>query len=259
MRVFPCSAYFLKLVTFLMRYFALATDFDDTLAHDGEVPNAAVEALERLKASGRKLLMVTGRELRELLPLLNHPKLFDRIVAENGAVLFRPETGDTIMLGTPPPQNFLEALRNCGIPMSEGKVIVATREPHHIAVLETIRQLGLESQVIFNKGAVMILPSGINKATGLKAALKEFGISRHNVAGIGDAENDHAFLERCGLAVAVANALPALKEKVHLVTRGERGAGVIELVERLLSEDTGPAMPHQRETQPADQAASVRT
>jgi hypothetical protein len=31
-------------------------------------------------------------------------------------------------------------------------------------VLETIRDLGLELQVIFHKGAVMVLPTGANKA-----------------------------------------------------------------------------------------------
>ena len=56
-----------------------------------------------------------------------------------------------------------------------------------------IRDLGLELDVIFNKGAVMILPAGVNKGTGLEAALKELQLSAHNVVGVGDAENDHAF------------------------------------------------------------------
>ena len=38
----------------------------------------------------------------------------------------------------------------------------------------------------------MVLPSGVNKATGLSAALVELGLSRHNVVAVGDAENDHA-------------------------------------------------------------------
>ena len=73
---------------------------------------------------------------------------------------------------------------------------------------ETIRELGLELQVIFNKGAVMVLPAGVNKATGLAAALESLGLSPHNAVGVGDAENDHAFLALCECAVAVANALP---------------------------------------------------
>lgn len=220
-----------------MRYLALATDFDDTLAHEGAVLEETYAALAEIKASSRKLIMVTGRELRELLPLLPTPRLFDRIVAENGGILYRPEDGETLQLGTPPARTLVEGLQRSQLPFSEGKIILATREPHHLVVLELIRQLGLESQVIFNKGAVMILPSGINKASGLAAALKELNISRHQVVGVGDAENDHAFLEKCGLAVAVANALPSLKQRVHLVLQAERGQGVAELIHRILAED----------------------
>ena len=111
---------------------------------------------------------------------------------------------------------------------------MATREPHETTVVEVIKELGLELQVIFNKGAVMVLPSGINKATGLAAALQSFDIPPENVIGVGDAENDHAFLELCGLSVAVANALPALKERAALVTQHSAGAGVTELIDSAL-------------------------
>src|SRR5438067_12736811 len=89
-----------------------------------------------------------------------------------------------------------------------------------------------ELHVIFNKGSVMVLPSGVNKATGLTAALAELGLAPEHTVGVGDAENDHAFLSLCGCGAAVANALPALKEKADLVTRGARGAGVTELIGR---------------------------
>ena len=101
-------------------------------------------------------------------------------------------------------------------------------------MLDAIRDLGLELQIIFNKGAVMILPAGVNKASGLTAGLDELGLSPHNVAGIGDAENDHAFLRLCGASAAVANALPSLKTECDLVTRGGRGAGVVEVIDRVL-------------------------
>jgi hypothetical protein len=104
-------------------------------------------------------------------------------------------------------------------------------------VLETITELGLELEIIFNKGAVMVLPSGVNKATGLNAALSGMGLSAHNVVGIGDAENDHAFMRSCGLSVAVANALPAVKDTADLVTESARGRGVEELIAALVKED----------------------
>ena len=122
-------------------------------------------------------------------------------------------------------------------PLPVGRGIVATWEPNETIGLETIRDLGLELQILFNKGAVMVLPTGVNKASGLAAALSRLGLSPHNVVGIGDAENDHAFLRACGCSVAVANALPIVKADADIVTKAARGAGVVETIEQLLEND----------------------
>jgi hydroxymethylpyrimidine pyrophosphatase-like HAD family hydrolase/energy-coupling factor transporter ATP-binding protein EcfA2 len=221
-----------------VRYLALATDYDGTLATHGSVEPEDVDALERLRASGRKALLVTGRELDDLQRVFDRIDVFDRVVAENGALIYRPETRETELLASGPPAGFAEELRRRGVDrVSVGHVVVATWEPHEAIVLETIRDMGLELQVIFNKGAVMVLPSGINKATGLAEALRELGLSAHNVVGVGDAENDHAFLELCEASVAVANALDSLKERCDHVTKGTHGAGVRELIEGLLEDD----------------------
>lgn len=221
-----------------MRYLALASDYDGTLAHHGQLDESTIAALERLRGSGRRVLLVTGRELDELLEVCPRIDLFDRVVAENGALLYRPETREEKVLGERPPDAFVESLRARGVErISVGRVIVATWEPHENTVLETIRDLGLELQVIFNKGAVMVLPSGVNKATGLSAALEELGLSPHNTVGVGDAENDHAFLALCECSVAVANALPTLKDRADIVTAADRGAGVTELIQGLLDDD----------------------
>ncbi len=116
-------------------------------------------------------------------------------------------------------------------------MIVATWVPHETTVLEVIHDMGLELQVIFNKAAVMVLPSGVNKATGLAAVLDELGLSPHNVVGVGDAENDHAFLNFCEVSAAVDNALPMLKKRADIVTRGDHGAGVAELIDQLIESD----------------------
>jgi hypothetical protein len=230
-----------------MRYVALASDYDGTLAEDGHVSTQALEALERVRDSGRRLVLVTGRELDDLLRVFPRIGLFDRVVAENGALLYRPDTGEERLLGARPPDVFVEELRRRGVEgISVGRVIVATWEPYETTVLETIRDLGLELQVIFNKGAVMVLPEGVNKATGLVAALDDLGLSPHNTVGVGDAENDHAFLNLCGCAVAVANALPSLKERVDWVTDRPRGEGVQEVIEHLLDDDLASLCPRLR-------------
>jgi hydroxymethylpyrimidine pyrophosphatase-like HAD family hydrolase len=220
-----------------MRYTTLATDYDGTLAHDGRVDASTLAGLHRLLTSGRRLIMVTGRELDDLAATFDHLDLFERVVAENGAVLYNPAAKAQRILAPAPPDNFVQELRRRGVPLSAGRSIVATWKPYETAVLETIRDLGLDSQVIFNKDAVMVLPAGVTKASGLDAALGDVGRSRHDVVGVGDAENDRAFLRTCECAVAVANALPALKQLADFTTRADHGAGVVELIDEILADD----------------------
>ncbi len=224
-----------------MRYLALATDYDGTLAHNGRVIDATLAALSRLRQSGRRLILVTGRELEDLKKTFSHLNLFDSVVAENGALLYNPESKQEKVLGKAPSEAFLEALRARGVPVSLGRVIVATWEPYQDELLEAIRTLGMELHVVFNKGAVMVLPPQVNKAAGLAAALAELKLSQHNTVGIGDAENDHAFLNACECAAAVANALPAVKESADFITSGDHGAGVTELIDHLIADDLAGA------------------
>jgi hydroxymethylpyrimidine pyrophosphatase-like HAD family hydrolase len=217
-----------------MKWRALATDFDGTIATDGVVDEPTRLALVRLRSANVRIFLVTGRELSDFQGMNDFLPVFDMIVAENGAVLYEPGSGTTRSLGAPPPESFIAELSRRGVTPGVGISIVATREPFQTIVLDVIKELGLELQVIFNKGAVMVLPSGINKASGLRAALETFGLSPAEVIAVGDAENDHAFLEMCGLPVAVANALPALKEKAALVTQHSSGAGVTELIDAVL-------------------------
>ncbi|MCC7421280.1 MAG: HAD-IIB family hydrolase [Planctomycetaceae bacterium] len=221
-----------------MRYYALACDYDGTLAHDGRVKDSTVAALERLRESGRRLIMVTGREMRDLFEIFSRLDLFEWIVAENGALLYRPSTREERLLGEAPPAAFVEMLAARGVrEMSVGHGIVATWVPYESVVLSSIRDLGLDLQVIFNKGAVMVLPSGVNKASGLLAALKEMRLSPRNVVSVGDAENDHAMLKLCECGVAVSNALPTVKETADYATDGDHGDGVVELIDMMVDND----------------------
>ena len=225
-----------------MLYRALATDYDGTIATHGRVDDETLAALRRVRAAGIKLLLVSGRELESLQRTFQHFELFDLMVLENGALLYEPITRQEWSLCEPPPLPLVEALRGRNVhPLSVGRVIVATFEPHDHAVLECIHHLGLEHQVIFNKGAVMVLPPGVNKAFGLKEALLRMQIDPEETVAVGDAENDHALLTMCGVGAAVANALPALKEHADYVCERDHGAGVAELIDRMLD---GTLEPH---------------
>ncbi|HET9419151.1 MAG TPA: HAD family hydrolase [Chthoniobacterales bacterium] len=235
-----------------MKYRALACDYDGTLAHDGLLNAATAAALDRFRASGRELIMVTGRELPDLKTVCHVLDRFEYVVAENGALLYYPEEDCARLLCAPASSELVAALRAANVrPMSVGQAIIATVEPNELIVIEEIKRLGLELQVIFNKGSVMVLPTGVNKATGLGIALKEMAITANEVVGIGDAENDHAFLGMCAIGVAVDNALSTLKERADFVTSGAQGAGVIELIDMMLVTDLSEIVPRPREPQPA--------
>jgi len=220
-----------------VRFLALAADYDGTLAHDGRVPDETVDALRRAREAGHRLIMVTGRVLPQLHEVFPHLDLFDRIVAENGALLYDPATTQERLLAPEPPEDLTRGLRDRGVPVDVGRVVIATAEPFGTTCFEVIHALGYEHDIFFNKGSIMILPSGISKGSGLDAALRDLDVSPHNVVCVGDAENDHSLLRAGEARVAVANALPSLKEEADWVTPGERGRGVVQLIDQMLEDD----------------------
>ena len=222
-----------------MRYKIFATDYDGTIAHHGAVDPATVDALQGLKSTGRKVLLVTGREIPDLLSVFSEAPLFDLIVAENGALLYWPDTKLEKPLAPPPPREFADRLRKCGVnPLSVGRVIVATMDPYLTEVRDAIAELHLDLEIIPNKGSLMVLPRNVDKGFGLAAPLRELHPPNNPVPPVGHPENDHSLLRNAAFAVAVANALPELKKAAHWTTPSGHGAGVRELITRLLAEDS---------------------
>ena len=228
-----------------MRIRALATDYDGTLAADGRVDEATLDALRRLKASGRRLIVVTGRRAEDLLAVFPPAAgLCDRVVAENGGTLCRPASHDERLLTSPVDERLVGALREQGVaPLSVGAAVIGTTVAHEEAALAAARRLGVDVATARNNEALMLLPRGVDKASGLRVALGELGLAPGSVVGVGDAENDVPLVRLCGFGAAVANAAPAVKAVVDLVLRGSCGAGVRELIGAVLGGDL-VAAPH---------------
>jgi hydroxymethylpyrimidine pyrophosphatase-like HAD family hydrolase len=222
----------------------LAVDYDGTVAAHGRLEPATARALTRVRESGRKVVLVSGRllpDLRSVCPDVD--LIFDAIVAENGALVHSPARRETRLLGDVPEPALVEALTRQGVRFDLGESIVATDEAFAERALTAIREAGVERSLVFNKGSLMLLPGGVTKGTGLLAALAAMELSPHNVVAVGDAENDHAFLALAECAVAVADAIPALKERADYVTRAKSGQGVIELVEEHVLDDLSGLLP----------------
>lgn len=224
-----------------VRFRVLAADYDRTLADDGVIAPATLAALARVRASGRRTVLVTGRRFDDLLQVCPQIGTFDLAVAENGAVLYEPASGRITDLVPPPPASFLGGLAAAGVPFQSGRVIIATVVPHDTAVERVIRAHGLPLHVVFNRESVMILPAGVSKRTGFEAALAGLEDTVASAVAVGDGENDVELLRGVGLGVAVANAVPMLRSQADLVTSAPNGAGVCELIDGLLRDDLSAA------------------
>lgn len=221
-----------------MRYLALALNLDGTLMTGGRADAAALAALSRLRRSGRRVVLVTSRRLADLTPVLPSLEPFDCVVAENGAILHWPSRRESTVLCRPVPESFIRALLQQGVTsLVRGQAVVQAPRARASALVEAVGELGLELQVIFAGAHVLAVPPGINKGEGLREALLSLGMSVHEVVSLGAGANDHSLLDVSECAVAVANALPALKARAAFTTRGAAGAGVVELVEGLVQHD----------------------
>ncbi len=213
-----------------MRPRLIAFDFDGTLAEDGVIRPATLAALADAKRAGFRLAIVTGRPHDELVSLCPDLGLFDLVVDENGSVLYFPATGEVQDLGPAPPPRFAAELARREVRFGLGRVVVRTWRPHLEAAHEAIRALDLALDVIPNRYAVMIVPRGTDKGTGLEAGLRRLGVEPAETMAVGDDENDRAVFRVAGMRVAVANAVESLKAEADRILRAPSGEGVVELV-----------------------------
>jgi hydroxymethylpyrimidine pyrophosphatase-like HAD family hydrolase len=206
-------------------FHAVAVDYDGTLARGPRPTSEVLNAVATVRDNGRKVVLVTGRILSELrADFPDVDQHFDCIVGENGAVI--SSRYGTRLLG-PPVDTALEYdLRTQGVPVRRGEVLLATNSIHDEFVTSAIDRLGFECQIVRNRAALMVLPAGVTKGSGLDEALGDLGISPHNTVAIGDAENDHSLLDVCEVGVAVGDAVPSLKARADLVLGGVDGESV---------------------------------
>lgn len=221
------------------RWTVLASDFDGTLATEGWVPVEALAAVARFRARGGRFVLVTGRRLPELFEVFPETdKVADLVIAENGGILHDPAAPPDTLLGPPPPEDLKEVLVSSGVVDVEiGELLVSAWRADEIAVRRAAHHLEPRwpCQVVPNKDRVMLLPAGVDKGTGLRAAVRALGAELTEVVGIGDGENDVPLLQAAGLGVAVADAVPVLLGQADLCTKGRASLGVIEAVDVLLS------------------------
>ena len=213
----------------------MALDYDGTIARDGKLNPDVRSSIVESRSHGIVVVLVTGRNLTDLQQAAGNLDFLDAVVAENGAVISFPH-GPTRILGGPPPQNFLDELNRRGIPNSVGQCVVEANADSAPQILAVIRELELPLLLLFNRSRLMVLPQGVSKGAGLRAALSALRLSVHNAVGIGDAENDHDLLATCEVGVAVGWGSETLKANADEILGGDGPEAVATYLRRMTGE-----------------------
>src|SRR5487761_1577694 len=229
-----------------MRFLALALDYDGTIAQNDVLGDQMRQAIATLRARDIIVLIVTGRILSDLERVAGNLHFVDAVVAENGAVIYVPDSRYTQLLGEPPPAALLEAILVEGVEFKAGQSIVEADAKDAPRLLNILRARELPHSLIFNRGRVMILGQAISKATGLREILKILRLSPHNVVAIGDAENDHELLRSCEFGIAVGWGSPTLMAAADYVLPGNGPESVAQYLLTLINQRRIPPSPKSR-------------
>jgi hydroxymethylpyrimidine pyrophosphatase-like HAD family hydrolase len=104
-------------------------------------------------------------------------------------------------------------------------------------VLVVLSNLGLDVKISYNRDSMMVLPAGVSKATGLKAAIDDLGEQASATVAVGDGENDIPLLAAAGVGVAVEHAVEALKQHADITLPEPGTAGLRRLCVSLVGHD----------------------
>lgn len=207
----------------------VALDLDGTLTAAGHLVPEALAAIDEARHNGLAIVLVSGRIQVELLD--EYPQIADYVdamVLENGAVTV--VDGHSQSLSPAVNGGLLQALGDRDVPYRHGDVILAIDGEHTATVVDLIGELGLDYQIIRNRSALMVLPAGVTKGTGLAAMLATMNLSPHNTVAVGDAENDLALFAVAEIGVAVSNAVSSVRRSADLALDKPSGTGVAELL-----------------------------
>lgn len=216
-----------------MKLSVLALDYDGTIARADTLDVSVRDAIAATRARGVLVLLVTGRILDELRRVAGDLHFVDGVIAENGAVLHFPSSGQTLELAPAVSGTYLEELRRRDIPHQAGRCLVDAAAAHGPQLLDVIRALELPLVLLFNRSRLMTLPQGVSKATGLRAALEILRASPRNTVAIGDAENDHELIRLAELGMAVEWGSGTLRAAADAVVPGDGPAAVAPHIRRL--------------------------
>ncbi len=246
--------------------YLICSDMDGTFAH-GDLGNDNIDAVHYYISEGGKFTFATGRtanHLKEkgLLPIINAPAcLFNGSVVYDYATeqvlrerrlafsvetffdvirellpnikafnVFCDVTDDSVAFTSP------EELSTSLLAAHPLKMLCRFEDPDTAtAFQQKVTELPFFKTAFIGKSwpvGVEFNPIDGTKGQALQFIKAHLG-SIHTAVGIGDYENDLPLLQGADLAVATANAIPAVQQAAHMVVRHYKEFAIKDLIERL--------------------------
>ena len=107
-----------------MRFTVLALDYDGTIAADGVLDPDVRRAIADARERGITVCIVTGRTLDDLRRAAGDLRFVDAVVAENGAVVAFPNSGQSVILAVSASKVLVDGLRQRGVPIDVGHCVI---------------------------------------------------------------------------------------------------------------------------------------
>ncbi|HJS68076.1 MAG TPA: phosphoglycolate phosphatase [Nitrososphaera sp.] len=216
-----------------------AVDIDGTLTENGggTIHLAALAKLRYLEKLGYNVIYVTGRSSVEAYVLAVFGGTTRIAVGENGgAITIAPQehkllaSREKCMQGYEVLKKSLDGVQTKPVfPRMTEVVLLRTfdlKEGQKI-----LDEHGLPLYLSDSKYAFHINEKGVDKAYGLREALKMLKADPEETVAIGDSETDMPMYDICGCSIALGHADENVKKKADYVVAGREGAGLAEAVD----------------------------
>ena len=104
-------------------------------------------------------------------------------------------------------------------------------------ILEKVSEMGLYATTS-SYGMIEIMQKNVNKFNGLSEISYLLGISKEEMAAIGDQDNDTPMLENVGMSFAMGNAIDKVKEISDFVVSTNDEFGLVDAINIVLEENS---------------------
>lgn len=250
---------------------AVFFDVDGTLvSHKSKsVPESAKKAIYQLREKGIKVLLATGRHIKELKHLPTQGMEFDGYILLNGQLGL--DKDKKVIFSHSFCREDVEGLLRI-FNGSEYAFVLVNEEGHYMNFVDDMTRIALKSvstaippvreyqgEALYQATAFIlpdqdeefskILPKGCKlarwgshgadiiaadggKSIGMKFFEEYFGITREEIMAFGDAQNDIDMIEYAGVGIAMGNAEDCLKQIADDVTSDVDDNGVWNALEK---------------------------